>query len=142
MADYVLIGDLDADLPPKFLTQALDDDNDGIADAGLWDKVLKSVSGEIDGILGQKFKVPFSNPLPAIVVHAARQLALAKLYQRRGIDDKANPFANAAEDIRKKLKLIAAGKEPLTPETQQAAPAVSIISQPSKLHSSTGKNTA
>jgi phage gp36-like protein len=141
MPDYVLIGDLDADLPPQFLVQALDDDNDGIADAGIWTKVLKSVSEEIDGILGQKFAVPFGNPLPAIAVHAARQLAIAKLYQRRGIEDKANPYAKAAADIREKLKAIAQGKEPLAPELQQSAPSVSIISDKSKLHSSTGKNT-
>lgn len=142
MPEYVLIGDLEGELPPQFLVQALDDNGDGVADAGVWTKVLAAVSSEIDGLLGQRFSVPFQNPLPAVVVHSARTLALATLYRRRGIEDKANPFAKAAESVRQKLAAIGSGKEPLTPEITQAGPAVSIIGEPSKLQSKAGKISA
>lgn len=142
MADYILIGALEAELPPQFLVQALDDDGDGLADPGVWDKVLDAVSTEIDGILGQRYPVPFQNPLPAVVVHSARVLALAMLHRRRGIEDKANPFAKTAQQALEKLQAIAAGKEPLTPEIQRQAPGVSIIGEKSKLQSSSGKITA
>ncbi len=141
MPDYVLLANLEADLPPQFLIEALDDDSDGVIEATTWNKVAAAVAAEIDGLLGQRYTVPFQNPLPAIIPHAARILALHKLYQRRGVEDKANPFAKSAEDIRAKLSAIGSGKESLTPGIEQASQAVSIIAAPSKLHSPTGKNS-
>lgn len=135
---YVLQSEIEADIPPTFLVEALDDDNDGQADAGLWDKVAESVATEIDGTLGQRFAVPFSSPIPAIVKQAAKVFSLEKLYARRGTPEAQNPWAKQAAAFREKLTRIAKGEEPLTPEIQRAKPSVTAITEPAKTTSSTG----
>jgi phage gp36-like protein len=135
---YVLQSEIEADIPPAFLLEALDDDNDGAEDPGLWDKVAASVATEIDGTLGQRFTTPFTDPIPALVKQAAKIFALEKLYARRGTPEAQNPWAKQAAAIREKLTMIATGDEPLTPEINRAKPSVTAVTEPAKTTSATG----
>lgn len=134
---YLLQSDIEADIPAPFLTEALDDDNDGVADEGMWDAVAASVSTEIDGILGQRFPVPFAT-VPAVVKAAAQILALEKLYNRRGITGEKNPWTKQAEAARTKLNAIADGDQPLQPGAKRPASAVVAVTEPSKASSTLG----
>ena len=142
-APYVTLSNMNARLPASFLVQALDDNNDGAADAGVWDDVASAVATEIDGILGVRFETPFSNPIPAPVTAAAQILAAEALYNRRGFSgEEKNPYAKLAAEQRKKLGQIAAGELPLGPEIKRTAPSASIVSEPSRASSRKGRNVA
>jgi hypothetical protein len=135
---YVLLSDLPADIPPDFLTQALDDDGDGVQDPGLWDLIAQQVSDAIDGDIGVRFAVPLvpnlgryplTNGFPPVIVNAGRTLAAEKLYGRRGTADQRNPWASRANAVRSQLELIGKGKLPLDPNDQRADPSASIVTQ-------------
>jgi len=102
---YITQTSLHSDIAPEFLVQALDDDRDGVADAGVWDTLLTAVESEINGILDQAgVTLPLAAPYPDAVVAATRYGALEKLWLRRGIaGDDRNPFAVRAREARKKL---------------------------------------
>jgi len=135
MADYVTQSDMTARIPVSFVTQALDDNGDGVADDGAWDAVQSAVQAEIDGTLSVRYRTPFNSPVPSVVLRSAQVLAAALLYQRRGIADKENPFSNQADAIRQTLAKIASGDLPLDPSEDRALAPVSVISQESLTHS-------
>jgi phage gp36-like protein len=139
---YVALIDLHGQIPPEFLTQALDDNGDGTADAGIWDAVAAAAAAEVDGMLGQRYAVPFSYPYPALVAHAARLFALDALYKRRGLSGDKNPWEKSADDMRTKLGKVGAGKEPLGPGYDRAKASVSVVKETSKTTSRTGRIAA
>lgn len=134
---YVALADISGRIPTAFLTQALDDDNDGEIDA--WDGVAASVGSYIDGVLGTRFTVPFAAPFPPVVVTAAQVLACEMCYQRRGVSAEQNPWTSQADAIRSVLNKIAEGKAPLAPDTKRAKPSATAISEPSRLHDAAGR---
>lgn len=127
---YFTLSDLEALIPGDFLTQALDDDNDGAADA--LEIVQTAACREVDAILGVRYAVPFAAPCPAVVAHAAVTLAAEACYLRRGASPDKNPFAKAAEAARRQLRDIAAGDLPLDPQIGRARPSGTLISEPSR----------
>lgn len=129
---YILKAEIEADIPPQFLLEALDDDNDGNEDAGLWDKIEASAAEAVDGVLGQRYAVPFTAPLPAVVKNAARVFILEKLYARRGTKTEDNPWTSQANKLRAKLDLIADGEEPLTPGANKANQSVTVMKEAAK----------
>ncbi|WP_414664900.1 phage protein Gp36 family protein [Horticoccus sp. 23ND18S-11] len=139
MPAYIIMATLVAEVPPQFITQALDDDGDGAADPGLFDQIVSNAQTEIDGILGQRFTVPFQNPIPAIVVDAATKFVAEKLYSRRGVDGDKNPWTKKATEIRALLKAIAKGDAPLTPTTARERPSASAITEPARTTSARGR---
>lgn len=141
MPDYVLLGDLDGMIPGQFVIEALDDDGDGAADPGVWSAVARDVGQAIDGALGGRFAVPFGNPIPPVVVNAAKVFACEQLYIRRGKLDDKNPFTPRANAIRKQLAAIASGEEPLTPTIERAKPSVSVVSEPARTTSASGRGS-
>ena len=126
---YVLRADIEAKIPPAQITEALDDDNDGIEDEGLWDKVAAGVDNEIDGFLSQRYALPLATA-PAFLRSGACALACETLFQRRGIPAEQNPFTGAAGKFRTKLEAIATGKSLLEIGTPPAKPPISIITEP------------
>ena len=128
-------------LPPQFLIEALDDDNDGVADTNLLDAIIDAASVEIDAALGQRFPVPFSSPVPALILHAAKVIVLDTLYMRRGVQEENNPWHAQADAVRKQLMAVGAGKAPLTPDVKDSKPPVSFITTPSRMHSAAGRMT-
>ena len=126
-----------AKLPDRFLVEALDDDNDDIEDAGLFDQILANVITEIDGYLEGRYTLPIS-PVPAILRSGALTLMLEELYRRRGITEEVNPHVKPAAALRARLAQIAKGEIPLFAATQQAAPAVTVIAEPARTHATGG----
>ena len=128
MPEYVQMSDVSARVPSPFLTQALDDNSDGVADNGVWCAIQKSVATAIDGILGTRFTTPFQNPLPAVVQNSAILFACEALYLRRGLKD--NPYTAQADAQRSLLAQIAKGTAPLAPTIQRAQPSASAQTAP------------
>lgn len=136
---YTTEAQIAALIPAEHLAAALDDDNDGEADAGLLDTIIEAVGTEIDAHLGQRFTVPFDDAdLPAVVSHAARVLVAEALYARRGFDGDKNPWGARAKLIRAKIERIGTGKEPLRPATEQAPESVTAITGPSQTYLADG----
>jgi phage gp36-like protein len=127
---YVELSDLEAVIPSGFLTEALDDDNDGVIDA--WTAVQAAACRAVDAILGKRFAVPFTDPAPATVREAAFLFAAEACYTRRGVEFDKNPFGKSAAAARSDLRAIARGDEPLAPSVEREKPSVSIISSPSR----------
>jgi phage gp36-like protein len=122
-------------LPANYLADAADDDRDGDADEGTLAAVIAAVDTRIDGLLGGRYSVPFTSPVPAVVAEASLVFALAALYRRRGVADEANPWAEREAQAEKRLERIGRGEEMLTFEAKPARPAGTLISAPSLLHS-------
>ncbi len=142
---YVTMTDLSGMIPLPFLIEGLDDNNDGAADAAVWSQVAADVASVIDGKLGGRYSVPFANPLPSVVVNAAKILAAEQIYTRRGRVDAngriVNPFTKLADDVRTQLDAIAKGDIPLNPAINRQQPSATVITAPSKTASSTGLAT-
>lgn len=127
---YISQADLSAEIPADFVTQALDDDADGVPDAGVWELVAAAVDRSVDAYLGRRYAVPLTmSPLPAVVAQAALVFACELLHQRRGMSGEKNPYTKRADAWRKTLERIASGEESLTVTTAPTRPPVSIISE-------------
>ncbi len=133
---YVDYSDLTGQIPPQFLIEALDDDNDGVVDA--WEQVQTSAADDVDALLEGRFTVPLTlNPLPKIIKRAAIAFACELCYRRRGTSDADNPWKGRADAFRKILTSITVGDLKLAagPEAvaAQPAPAGSIVTWESEL---------
>ncbi len=133
---YVTKADLEGLIPPQFITEALDDDGDGVEDAGLWDKVAAQAGEAVDALLGQRFEVPFAAPVPPLVSQAAKIFAASALYRRRGLSSVRKPFEKEEERVSVKLSRIGEGKVPLTPEADRAQDSISVISEDAQTYPS------
>lgn len=133
---YIELSDLNGQIPPQFLVQALDDDNDGVVDA--WTQVQTAACEDVDALLEGRFAVPLTlDPLPKIIKRAAVAFACELCYRRRSTPDDQNPWKGRADAFRKTLAMITAGdlKLSVSPKAEDAAvdPAGSIIVHDSAL---------
>lgn len=138
---YLTLSHLVADIPGRLVVEATDDDADGHADPNVVQELLSRASREVDEILGQRFKVPFTGRFPPIVRGAAVVFAGYRVYRRRGVADDDNPMAKQRDEMIAKLKAIASGADPLAPGFERSAPSVSVISEPAKTHTNRGKKS-
>ena len=132
---YCTRADLEAVIPPQFITQALDDNGDGTEDEGLFDTICDAIDATIDGYLSGRFATPFSAPVPPLVRDAARVFVSESLYQRRGYASDANPYTARANQLRKQLENIGNGNGSLggVPTTGTTGrPPISIVTEPSR----------
>jgi len=107
---YVELADLAAEIPQKFLKQALHDSpTDGLTDAQAFAPIALTASGDVDALLSDRFEVPFTTTVPALVILAARIFSLEKLYLRRGLVGVANPWSKQADELRSTLKTCGKG---------------------------------
>jgi len=108
MPDYLALSDLNGQIPPQFLIQALDDDNDGEIDA--WEVVKTAVQDDIDAALEGRFVVPLTfDPMPKVIKRAAVAFACELCYRRRSTPDADNPWKGRADAMRKTLAGIQTG---------------------------------
>lgn len=122
MPDYLALTDLNGQIPPQFLIQALDDDNDGVVDA--WDEVRVAVQDDVDALLEGRFAVPLTlSPMPKVIKRACVAFACELCYRRRGTSDADNPWKGRADAFRKTLAMITAGdlKLSVSPPADAAA---------------------
>jgi phage gp36-like protein len=129
---YVALSDLSGSIPAEFLTQALDDDGDGVIDDGGFDSIAADVGTDIDAYLGLRYALPLAPPYPPVVLSAAKVLACERIYKRRSIEDSKNPWSAQAGQIRTMLKSISLGQAPLSPDLNRKDPSVSIIAEPAR----------
>ncbi len=127
---YLELSDLEGEIPPDYLIESLDDNNDGEIDA--WSEVQAKTCEEIDAILERRFAIPITfDPLPKIFRQAAIAIACYRCYRRRQVADEQNPFTDTAKAMRKTLNMIADGqiKLSVTPDSDAAVanPAASVI---------------
>jgi hypothetical protein len=136
---YVQLSDLAGSIPSDFLTQALDDNEDGVADAGVFAGIAADAGNQIDGYIGMRYALPLvpdftlypnTYGFPAVVTNAARVFTLEQLYKRRGTTDDKNPWAVQAGQTRTLLKAISLGQSPLAPELTRKDPTASVVTQP------------
>jgi phage gp36-like protein len=111
---YTTIESIKSHIPVELLIQALDDDGDKVADAGLLEQIVADASTAVDALLGGSFETPFTDP-PAAVRDAASIFACELIYERRPTGAK-NPFTARADQWRAGLRKIAAGETALTNE--------------------------
>lgn len=141
MSTYTSRDALVTQIPPAFLLEALDDDNDGTEDSGLLAALLASVDDEVDGYLEARHSLPLPT-VPRMVATAALHLACEALYARRGYhadSEPRNPWSGRADSARALLRAIRAGEQPLQIDIPKADPQISVISEPAPLHSSSGR---
>jgi len=131
---YILITDLDGKIPAQLLLQALDDNGDGVADDGVWDKLVVDVESAINSRLEGNYAIPLAAPIPAIISEAAKILAAEAVYLRRGLAGDQNPWLKQADAMRKRLEDIGSGKLPLTSATNPQGPAGTVITETSRLN--------
>lgn len=138
---YITMADITGMIPVKFLTEAFDDDGDGLADQDVIGTVFDTACRAVDSILEGRYgaQIPFQNPIPAVIIQASKVFACELLYQRRGKSAEDNPFTKQANQYRDPqsgiLTKIAAGEMPLTPNLQRSKPSATAITQPSALGS-------
>ncbi len=130
MPDYLALSDLNGQIPPQFLIQALDDDNDAVIDA--WDVVKAAVQEDVDALLEGRFAVPLTlTPMPKVIKRACVAFACELCYRRRGTSDADNPWKGRADSFRKILAAITSGdlKLSVQPHAEDVAvdPAASVI---------------
>jgi hypothetical protein len=116
---YTTQAQLETEIPPPHLIEALDDDGDGVADAGQLDAVIASASQAVDALLSPRFSVPFADPAPAPVREAAFAFAGEKIYLRRPQGER-NPFKTRADFWREHLAKIGRGEAELDAATVRA----------------------
>jgi hypothetical protein len=148
---YITLAKLKAGLPIEITDKLLDDDGSGVAPSDNWTAIATSVQDEIDGRIGQRYAVPFADPVPAVIANAAFVLAAELVYQRRGFFNDGNPWTARAQGIRGSagtpggqpglLDKIASGDEPLTPSTARAKPSGAAFIEQSKLSPSRSSST-
>jgi len=106
---YITQTQLLAMFPAAQIIACLDDDNDGVIDAAVWDEVTAKVERKIKAALDGRYPLPLAEPYPAKLVDAAGGLAVAFAFMRRGVAEDKSPFAVEIKEARAALAKIAAG---------------------------------
>jgi hypothetical protein len=138
---YFTLDDVTAKVPEATVTEALDDDRDGLLDDSAWLAVAGAACNEVDSSLGQRYATPFpATPnTPPLVKHAALLFFWESLYLRRGFGSKdTNPFLAQADAMRGKLDQIADGRAPLTPTAEKPRQSVTAVTEPARTSSAAG----
>jgi len=146
---YITFAQVVAGLPAGITGQLLDDTGAGTPDMDIWQQIVAAVGQEIDGKIGQRYALPLPDPLPQILLNAGFVLAAELLYQRKGFFGDSNPWFDRATAIRGTagqqggqpglLDKIAAGELPLSPDLNRKRPSASVITEPTRTHSATGR---
>ncbi len=122
-------------IPAPTLTDALDDDRDGVADDGLLDTIIAQASQSVDAYLSGLYTTPFADPVPAPVAEAATVFACEMIYDRRPVAN--NPFKAAADAWRTRLQAIAKREQNLDANVPLANAPGAAITECVQLNSNT-----
>lgn len=134
---YVTRDQLEAVIPPQLIPKALDDDNDGQEDDGVWDGIVVTVTRRINGFLVGRYDLPFPS-VPDLVASAALIFAAEIIYDRNGFSNEQNPWAARAKEELRRLEKIADGTLGLGDEYDPAHSG-GLVSEPSKTHRTDGR---
>ena len=141
---YTTLDQVKSKLPHDFVTDALDDNKDGMIDTEVWQSVAEDAAQQVDARLGKRYAVPFDpKKIEAVVADASLIFILETLYLRRGYgigygEHANNPFISKADAARKELAAIGNGDTPLTPSAQQPQPSAMTFTDPARTSSRHG----
>lgn len=136
---YVELTDLHGKIPPQFLIQALDDDQDGAVDAGLWELIQSQSGDAVDSRLGQRYEVPITDAKALPLARNAALIFAAEAVYARRVPPEQNPWMGQANTMRSKLDKIGKGEESLTPSVNRAKPSGVVVAEPSRTYSGSGR---
>lgn len=134
---YVTREQLETEIPPQHLADAVDDDAEGGADTDRLDTILQRASDAVDAFLSSIYPTPFADPAPAACREAAFCFAGETIYARRGISSDDNPFTKRANDWRSKLTLMGKGEQPLDANIPKAFTPGAAITEPTQVNDTT-----
>lgn len=123
---------------PENFRRMLDDDLDGIEDAGLFDSLAEDASLQVDGYLAAQYAVPFSAPYPAFARQCAKVFLCESLYNRRGVAREANPWTGQADALRARLARVAKGDDVLDAVRPGASDSVEAELEDSRIAQASG----
>lgn len=118
MSAYTTQAAIQAKVPPLILVDALDDDGDGDADAGLLDQIIANASNDVDAMICNRVALPLAT-VPASVSGAALWLAIADIYGRRQ-KEMPEDFKRRLRQVNDFLEKVRDGKEILDATATQA----------------------
>lgn len=138
MAHYFELSGLEALIPADWLLGALDDDSSGTAE--MFDQARQAAEDEINGYVGLRYELPL-DPVPLFIKSGAVYIAAEVCYNRRSQGD-VFPWKDNCKALRALLREIARGETPLYPKTGEGSKAKGsskAYTEPSKVHSSSGR---
>jgi phage gp36-like protein len=138
---YIEQTDLAGKIPPSILLKAVDDNGDGVEDAGIWTAIATSVDETIDGYLEMRFFLPLP-AVPKFIKDTARILACEACYDRVGFSGEKNPWSERAKAALAVLERIAKGELNLGSELEETSSEGGIVSEPSKVYRTDGRMMA
>lgn len=131
---YISFDELKGLVPDGWVTAALDDDASGNAEK--FDVVRDLAEGEVNGVIGLRYATPL-DPAPQIVKTIALYIAAEIVYGRRNQQENF-PYKDALAVYRRQLRDIGAGTLPLGPGKDRQDASVSVVSEASKVVTSSG----
>lgn len=145
---YIAQTDLESLIPAEYITQAIDDNDDGEEDAGLFVNIRSAAEDAVNGVLSLSYSVPIATPenFP-FLKHVTRYEAARVCYARRGYHgEEGFPHYAIWKSAWDQLAKVGKGDLPLGPAAgsndQLAKARGSVITGPSKTHSTSGGNAA
>lgn len=126
--------DLEALLPPEWLTEALDDDANGTVDA--FTAAYNWAAGRIEAKLGPRYGLPLptGTVIDAVLKDIGIMLGVKACYARRPSSKIGEDLAKDIARAQDALDALATGTHPLSPGLEPVkAPAV-IISEDARTH--------
>lgn len=135
---YFVQADMIGLVPNEWIVQATDDSGSGEVES--FDEVYAAAAGTIDAAIGPRFGLPLDETNAALAAQLKDigvTLALEALYIRRGaaVDEKS-PLAKKIERAYKILDSLRDGTHPLTPTTTRKTDSIEVISEASRVASS------
>jgi len=116
---YVTQTQIQTAIPAPILTDALDDDRDGAADAGVLTAIIASADQAVDAFLSARYTVPFIT-VPTAVAEASFTFSCERIYDRRPGASEMNPWKARASFWRERLQKIGDNELPLNAGTTPA----------------------
>lgn len=101
------IEDLQGEMTLADITDALDDDKDGVADDAAWTQVQASAAERVTNAFGGETPAAYA----AAAAYALKVFILEILFRRRGFSDRANPFTSQAGAAERRLTNLASGTD-------------------------------
>jgi hypothetical protein len=99
--------DLEGDMTLADITDALDDNKDGVADDSAWAMVQASAAERVENAFGGETPAAYAKS----AAYAFKVFVLEILYRRRGFTDRANPFTSQANAAEKRLTNLSSGTD-------------------------------
>lgn len=138
---YATRQDLEDLIPAPDVTAALDDDGDGVEDAGIYDRLADGADRKVNSYLQGRYGhlMPWAGSPPDLCRTAAAAFLAEGLYHRRPGADAPQKIKDAAKEARDALRDIQKGKAHLHSGAVESSP-VEIIAEPNPSHGGGGMN--